>query len=226
MLTNLLGVHNFMPIVCQTLRHVFNGVAIVNRDFKELIDSHRLKTNLGTNIVKWTCNTFEVETINNFFNFLWLQQCFRDTSRHGFSSLSPLTPLTLLFLFLPIARREIVVKIEAGLADRHQTLARTSMHRAEFVEIVVRTFAGFVRVNSGRHEHVVVRFENPGGVISIGGRGGDRDHAIDALFGGSFDQGLRLFGQLRKCQVAMRIDQHREILASAAELRHLSEPRP
>ena len=117
-------------------------------------------------------------------------------------------------LFLPIARREIVVKIQPGLADGHQARMRIAMHGGECVEIAVRTLAGFVWVNSGRHEHVLMRFEDAGGVGGVGGRGGDGDHTIDALLGGSFDQSVSLRGQLRKCQVAVRVDQHRGILVS------------
>ena len=107
---------------------------------------------------------------------------------------------------LRLARRVVVVVIEAGFADRHDfgmPRGRDQIGRG-YVEL----FMGVMRMRADRAEHVGKALgDGEQFRLALHSRG-NRDHALDPGGAGARDHGVKLRGKIGKIEMAMAVDEH------------------
>ena len=107
---------------------------------------------------------------------------------------------------LRVARRVVVVIVEAGLADRHDFGVPRA--RDEVARRHMQFLMGVMRMSADRAKHVgkALGDRQHLGVARDPRRDGDQ--ARDAGCARAGDDGVKLSGKIRKIEMAMAVDQH------------------
>ena len=107
---------------------------------------------------------------------------------------------------LRLARRVVVVVIEAGFAQRHDF--RVPRQRDEIGRRHVEFFMGVMRVRADRAKHVRKALGDGEQVrLALDARG-NRHHALDAGGTGARHDGVELGGEIGKIEMAVAVDEH------------------
>ena len=117
-------------------------------------------------------------------------------------------------LGLCLARRVVVVIVEAGLADRHDfTIFR---QRDQRLGVDVQFLVGVMRMRADRTENLGKFFSNGKHLREFTHAGADCDHAANAGGARPLHHSVQLAGEIRKIQVAVAVDEHFQAFASGS----------
>ncbi len=107
---------------------------------------------------------------------------------------------------LRLARRVVVVVIEAGFAERHDF--RVPRQRDEIGRRHVELFMGVMRMRADRAKHVGKALGDREQVRLALDPRRNRHHALDAGGAGARHHGIELGGEIGKIEMAMAVDEH------------------
>ena len=105
-----------------------------------------------------------------------------------------------------LARRVVVVIVEAGLADRHDL--RIFRQRDQRLGVDVQFLVSIVRMGADRTEDLRKCFSDRKHLREFAHAGADGHHAADAGGARARHHSVELAGEIREIQVAVAIDEH------------------
>ena len=107
---------------------------------------------------------------------------------------------------LRLARRVVVVVIQAGFAKRHDSGVPGG--RYQIGRSYVELFMGVVRMGANRAEDIGEALGDGEELRLTSDARGNRDHALDPCGARARDHGVKLRGKIGKIEMAMAVDEH------------------